>query len=121
MANPPYKQKMGEPPIFRFPPKSGGAKCNKNHAQIQQVGDLILSDLRNGVSLHFFLRQALVLRFDLQRAPMPATALLPVSDTDSSCDRDLRTPRSNSVLLNALTWCAATTPCFDYAYPRVPS
>jgi len=75
MVNPPYKQKMGEPPIFRFPLNPGGAKCNKNHAQIQQVGDLILSDLRNGVSLHFFLRQALVLRFDLRCAPME-TALL---------------------------------------------
>jgi len=47
MVNPPYKQKMGEPPIFRFPLNPGGAKCNKNHAQIQQVGDLFLSDLQN--------------------------------------------------------------------------
>jgi hypothetical protein len=54
MANPPYKQKMGEPPIFRFPPKSGGAKCNKNHAQIQQVGDLFLSDIPNWGTLLFY-------------------------------------------------------------------
>jgi len=53
MVNLPYKQKMGEPPIFRFPLNPGSVKCNKNHAQIQQVGDLFLSDLRNWVSLLF--------------------------------------------------------------------
>jgi hypothetical protein len=29
---------MGEPPIFSVSPENRGAKCIKNHAQIQQVG-----------------------------------------------------------------------------------
>jgi hypothetical protein len=116
MANPPYKQKMGEPPIFRFSPESGGAKCNKNHAQIQHVGDFfcLISGMR--VACFFQASPCFAIRFAMQA---DGTApLLTASGNRSGCYRGFRTPPSKSTLLNAPTSCAVTS-CFDIACWRL--
>jgi hypothetical protein len=113
MANPPYKQKMGEPPIFRFPLNPGVPSVTKITLKSNRLA-IFFCQISGIGAASFFVRQALVLRFDLQCAPMAAAPLLPASNTGSSCDRDSRTPASKSALLNALTWCAAMS-CFDFA------
>jgi hypothetical protein len=100
MANPLYKQKMGEPPIFRFPLNPGVPSVTKITLKSNRLA-IFLAVLRNGGS-RLFLRQPLVLRFDLQYAPVETVPVPTASGISSSCYRDLWRPGPGSALINAL-------------------
>jgi hypothetical protein len=110
---------MGEPPIFRFPLNPGVPSVTKITLKSNRLA-IFFCQISGIGAASFFVRQALVLRFDLQCAPMETAPVLPASNAGSSCYRDLRTPGSNSALLNALAQCAATS-SFDFACWRLAS